>query len=65
MGSGRHAWVLAQAGFKTFGVDRHVESLRAARLEARRRHLTLRLWATDLEYGVLPTSRFDLLVCTR
>jgi hypothetical protein len=23
------------------------------------------LWATDLEYGVLPTSRFDLLVCTR
>jgi SAM-dependent methyltransferase len=65
IGRGRHAWALAQAGFTTFGVDRHIESLRAARLEANRRHLTLRLWAMDLEYGVLPTAHFDLLVCTR
>lgn len=65
MGCGRHAWVLASAGFKTFGVDRHLESLLDARIEARRQRLTLRLWAADLEHAVLPASRFDILVCTR
>ena len=65
MGRGRHTWALARAGFKTFGVDRDIESLRVARIQARHQNLNVRLWATDLEDGVLPTSHFDVLVCTR
>lgn len=65
LGRGRHTWTLAKAGFKTFGVDRDIESLRVARFQARHQNLNVRLWATDLEDGVLPTSHFDVLVCTR
>jgi 2-polyprenyl-3-methyl-5-hydroxy-6-metoxy-1,4-benzoquinol methylase len=64
-GRGRHASVLAAAGFKTFAVDRDVESLHAVGLHARSQRLSLTLWAADLEHTVLPASRFDLLVCTR
>jgi SAM-dependent methyltransferase len=65
MGRGRHAFELARAGFQTFGVDRDVESLATARRDARDQGLTLRLWATDLEYGLLPALHFDVVVCTR
>jgi len=65
MGSGRHTLLLAEAGFKTFGVDRNVESLQQARAEARRRDLNLRIWAADLEQTLLPVGGFALVVCTR
>jgi SAM-dependent methyltransferase len=64
-GRGRHAWVLATAGFKTFALDRNVDSLLDIKAQARNRGLALTLWAADLERTVLPGSHFDLLVCTR
>jgi SAM-dependent methyltransferase len=65
MGEGRHAFVLAEAGFITFGVDLSFERLRAARQTARNRGLTLIQWAADLDSYPLPRARFDLLFCTR
>jgi len=65
MGRGRHTGLLAEAGFKAFGVDRNPEALAEALREAARHGLRLHVWAADLEAGVLPSARFDLLVCAR
>jgi SAM-dependent methyltransferase len=64
-GSGRHAWMLAISGFRTFAVDRNVDLLREIKARAPSEGLALTLWAADLERTVLPASHFDLLVCTR
>ena len=65
MGTGRHAMVLAEAGFETFGVDVSFERVHAANAHGRARRLRLHTWVADLDTCPLPRHRFDLLVCTR
>lgn len=65
MGSGRHAAPLAEAGFITYGVDRALDRLLAARRALRDRRLPVLQWAADLDTYPLPPARFDLLFCTR
>jgi SAM-dependent methyltransferase len=65
MGNGRHAIPLAEAGFITYGVDRALDRLLAARRSARDHDVTVLQWAADLDTYPLPTGRFDLLFCTR
>ena len=65
MGRGRHALVLARAGFKTFGVDVKIDAVRDAVAAAAAEGLALSCWCADLTRGVLPIGRFDLIVATR
>ena len=65
MGRGRHAVVLARAGFKTFGVDISVDAVRDAMRAAAGEGLALRAWCADLTQTPLPAARFDLIVVTR
>jgi tellurite methyltransferase len=65
MGSGRHALVLAQAGFRTFGVDVRFEAIREAMNAAATRKLTVRGWCADLRQYPLPRNGFELVVVTR
>lgn len=61
MGRGRHARLLAQRGFVTFGVDVNVDALIAARAAEARLHV----WCADLTTMSLPVSRFDVIVVCR
>jgi len=61
MGRGRHAALLAAAGYDTFGVDRNIEALHAACAAIPRLHA----WCADLESYPLPRARFDVVVVTR
>jgi SAM-dependent methyltransferase len=65
MGSGRHAIPLAEAGFVTYGVDRSLGRLLAARRALNDRQLSVLQWAADLDTYPLPPEHFDLLFCTR
>ncbi len=65
MGEGRHAVLLAQAGFQTFGVDRSLNRLLTARRFGRDQQVSFVQWAADLDTYPLPAERFDLLCCTR
>src|SRR5207237_10886624 len=65
MGRGRHAVVLAHAGFKTFGVDVKREALRAAASEASRQGVRVHAWCADLKQFPLPGARFELVLVTR
>lgn len=65
MGEGRHALLLAGAGFVTFGVDQSLERLQAAQTRIRQEAFTVGQWAADLDTYPLPRERFDLLFCTR
>jgi len=65
MGRGRHAVVLARAGFKTFGVDSRLDAVRDAMRIAAGEGLVLRAWCADLTQTPLPPARFDLIVVTR
>jgi SAM-dependent methyltransferase len=65
MGRGRHALILARAGYRTFGVDRSVEALRDARARASAAGLALHVWCADLTRGRLPAAQFDVIVVTR
>jgi 2-polyprenyl-3-methyl-5-hydroxy-6-metoxy-1,4-benzoquinol methylase len=65
MGRGRHAIVLANAGFRVFGVDWRLEALRDAALTMRAGGHALRAWCADLTCTPLPLSRFELIVVTR
>jgi tellurite methyltransferase len=65
MGRGRHAIVLARAGFKTFGVDVRLDAVRDARARAMSEGHALACWCADLTRTVLPIGRFDLIVVTR
>jgi tellurite methyltransferase len=65
-GTGRHAVVLARAGFRTFGVDVRLDALR----DARNVVLTngggaMAVWCADLTQHPLPRCWFDLVVVTR
>jgi SAM-dependent methyltransferase len=65
MGRGRHAIVLARAGFRTFGVDVKLDALRDALQTAAAERLPLRVWCADLRHHPLPARRFDLIVVSR
>jgi tellurite methyltransferase len=64
-GAGRHAIVLARAGYRTFGVDWRLDALRAARAAADQAGVSLALWVADLTQWRPPIGWFDLVVCTR
>ena len=65
MGRGRHALVLAQNGFHTFGVDVKLDAVRDAVRAAALEDLTVHGWCADLTMFPLPPAAFDLLVVTR
>ena len=64
MGAGRHALVLAQAGFCVFGVDRDYDRTRRARASLRAQGRPARVWVADLETISLPDAFFHVAVCT-
>ena len=65
MGRGRHALLLARAGFRTFGVDIQFDAVREAVTSASDDHVTVRGWCADLTQHPLPAARFDLVVVSR
>jgi SAM-dependent methyltransferase len=65
MGRGRHALLLAAAGFRTFGVDNRLEVIVDTVRHARGGGFELHAWCADLTMPALRTERFDLVVVTR
>jgi tellurite methyltransferase len=65
MGRGRHALILAEAGFRVFGVDISLEAVADAVERGARRGYLVRGWCADLTIGGLPSRRFELIVVTR
>jgi tellurite methyltransferase len=65
MGRGRHALVLAQHGFQTYGIDLKHDAVRDAVAAAARDGLIVRGWCADLTTTPLPLATFDLVVVTR
>jgi SAM-dependent methyltransferase len=65
MGRGRHARLLAQAGFRTFGVDRRHDAVRDAMTNAAQCGTPIVGWCADLTQHPLPSARFDVVVVTR
>jgi SAM-dependent methyltransferase len=61
MGTGRHARVLADAGYIVFGVDKNLDAIRTALA----RNIPVRAWVADLTVSPLPPCAFDLVVVTR
>jgi len=65
MGRGRHARLLARAGFRTFGVDVKLDAVREAAARARADSLIVRGWCADLTKTPLPSGFFDVVLVTR
>lgn len=65
MGRGRHTAVLAEAGFRVFGVDVKFDVVRDAVRRAAAEAVTLRAWCADLTTTPLPRERFELVLVTR
>jgi tellurite methyltransferase len=65
MGRGRHAQLLAAAGFRTFGVDINLDALADGVARGRSQRLTVHAWCADLTVSALPKQRFELIVVTR
>lgn len=65
MGRGRHARLLARAGFRTFGVDVKLDAVRDAAARARSDRLVIRGWCADLTETRLPRGFFDVVLVTR
>jgi tellurite methyltransferase len=65
IGRGRHATVIARAGFRTFGVDSRLDALRDAAANALHAGVPIHTWCADLTQHPLPVARFDLVVVTR
>jgi len=65
MGRGRHARMLARAGWTAYGTDLKFDAVREAVRLAAREGLALRAWCADLTHGALPASAFGLIVVTR
>lgn len=65
MGRGRHALPLANAGYRTFGVDVKFDAVRDAVHAAAAAGVSIRAWCADLTQSPLPAARFDLVVVTR
>jgi SAM-dependent methyltransferase len=64
-GRGRHTALAAQAGYRTFMVDRAYDVVRAATRALTSAGLSVLPWCADLEHSPLPASRFDLVIVTR
>ena len=69
MGRGRHALVLAQHGFHTFGVDLNLDAIRDAMQKAARDNLQIRGWCADLTVSRLAadarsTSSSSRVICS-
>jgi len=65
MGRGRHALVLAEHGFRVFGVDVNLDAVRDAVAQASSRGLMVRGWCADLTEFPLARERFELVVVSR
>jgi SAM-dependent methyltransferase len=65
MGHGRHALLLAQHGFHTFGVDLNFDAVKDAMQKASSQGLRIRGWCADLSVSPLPAAAFDLVLITR
>ncbi len=65
MGRGRHALVLAEHGYRVFGVDVNLDAVRGAAAQASANGLVVRGWCADLTEFPLPRNRFELVVITR
>jgi tellurite methyltransferase len=65
MGRGRHALLLAHAGFLAFGVDIAFDAVRDAVAAAAAEGVVLHGWCADLTQHPLPAARFDLIVVCR
>jgi tellurite methyltransferase len=65
MGRGRHAIVLAERGFRVFGVDVNLDAVRGAVAQASADGLVVRGWCADLTEFPLARNRFELVVVTR
>jgi SAM-dependent methyltransferase len=65
MGRGRHAGILARAGYRVFGVDNNYEAVRDARRSVAVSGGTLRGWCGDLTMTSLPRGWFDVIVVAR
>jgi SAM-dependent methyltransferase len=65
MGRGRHAVLLAGAGFLTFGVDLAFDAVRDAVAAANAGGVAIHGWCADLTQHPLPSSRFDLVIVCR
>jgi SAM-dependent methyltransferase len=65
MGGGRHALMLAHAGFRTFGVDLRWDAVREAMTAAEAEGMRVGGWCADLTRYPLPRGRFDLAVVCR
>jgi len=65
MGRGRHAHLLARAGFRTFGVDVKLDAVGDAVARARGDGLLVRGWCADLTEIRLPAGFFDVVLVTR
>jgi SAM-dependent methyltransferase len=65
MGRGRHAVVIAGAGFHTFGVDMKLDAVVSASAAARHAGAAIHAWCADLTQHPLPPTWFDLVVITR
>jgi SAM-dependent methyltransferase len=65
MGRGRHALLLARAGFLGFGVDIDLAAVREAMTTAAAGGLVIHGWCADLTQHPLPQARFDLVIVAR
>ena len=65
MGRGRHAFPLARAGYRTFGVDVKYDAVCEAVRSAQDAGLMIHGWCADLTEHPLPVARFELIVVTR
>jgi SAM-dependent methyltransferase len=65
MGRGRHARLLADAGFRVFGVDSRLDAVREGIASAAADGLIVRGWCADLTRTPLPRGWFALVVVTR
>jgi tellurite methyltransferase len=65
MGRGRHTRLMAEAGFKTFGIDLSFDAVCSVRTDAQRHGLPVHGWCADLTQHPLPADRFELVVVTR
>jgi tellurite methyltransferase len=65
MGRGRHALALAALGWRVFGIDVHLDAVRAAIKRAAAERLVIRGWCGDLISTPLPLAAFELVVVTR
>ncbi len=65
MGHGRHARLLARAGYRVFGVDIDYDAVAAARTALAAAGDDLLAWCGDLTMAPLPASKFDVIVVAR